>query len=387
MNNDRIIKCINCDTILNKDDNFCHNCGQSTTKGHEFLKDEKNLYKILKGSAYKQDGHTKLLAGTFVFSLIIFTILSVIRGNDIFKPYAYVKKQVISYIYGYNSSVINTNNQYKDKVINNDNDAVNIIKNDFDDQYWQCSNNIKVSTITYDLQKNLNIPSVSFCDMSLEEATKISKVINEMYDLFPTIKGALSNISITNAPNNEYIARFQPKYQFVNSNQNLNKVNKTQILLNSYYFLNDNYLNTPIEKVIKDKYVKDATWESTIAHEIGHYISFYTLLKQNNLENIFLENNDNEKIINTIITDYENNNHSNKIVNQALNNYNTKHQTNITIEEFTNKISNYANTKTSQNNKINTEETIAEAIHDYYLHKNNASPASLEIINIIKGLI
>ena len=64
------------------------------------------------------------------------------------------------------------------------------------------------------------------------------------------------------------------------------------------------------EKVIKDKYVKDATWESTISHEIGHYISFYTLLKQNKLENIFLENDLNKSTINIVITEYENNIHS-----------------------------------------------------------------------------
>ena len=141
-----------------------------------------------------------------------------------------------------------------------------------------------------------------------------------------------------------------------------------------------------LEKVIKDKYVKDATWESTISHEIGHYISFYTLLKQNKLENIFLENDLNKSTINTVITEYENNIHSNKIVNLALKNYNTKNQTNLTLNEFTNKISNYASTKTNQN-EINTEETIAEAIHDYYLHKNKASATSLEIVNIIKGLL
>ena len=64
-----------------------------------------------------------------------------------------------------------------------------------------------------------------------------------MYNLFPNISGALTNISITNASTNkEYIARFQPMFQFVNANEDItkyNKVNKTQILLNSYYFLNE----------------------------------------------------------------------------------------------------------------------------------------------------
>ena len=105
-----------------------------------------------------------------------------------------------------------------------------------------------------------------------------------MYNLFPNISGALTNISITNASTNkEYIARFQPMFQFVNANEDItkyNKVNKTQILLNSYYFLNEDIMNEPISSVVgSDWYVNDTTWESTIAHELGHYISNHLVIK------------------------------------------------------------------------------------------------------------
>ena len=45
MNDNRIWKCINCESVINQDDNFCHNCGHYTSKGHEFLKDENNCCK------------------------------------------------------------------------------------------------------------------------------------------------------------------------------------------------------------------------------------------------------------------------------------------------------------------------------------------------------
>ena len=51
--------------------------------------------------------------------------------------------------------------------------------------------------------------------------------------------------------------------------------------------------------------------------------------------------------------------------------------------EFAKTISEYASTKDKKGNII-TDETIAEAIHDYYLHKDNLTKASFEIINVIK---
>ena len=50
---------------------------------------------------------------------------------------------------------------------------------------------------------------------------------------------------------------------------------------------------------------------------------------------------------------------------------------------ITKNISKYANVK-NKNNDIIFDETIAEAIHDYYIHGNSAQKESLEIVKIIR---
>lgn len=382
------MKCTHCKCDnIESDDNFCWNCGFYTDKGYNFLKEEKNINMILKGEAYKTKDRTSTLFGLLLLAIISFAAMILIRGNDLFKPFIYLKKQATSYIYGYKTSIIKTDNKYYGETILNYNDAINKIKEDFSSQTWLCKKNIDIVRTENNIAEDYNIASISFCDMSYDETKKIEEVINKMYSLFPNISGALTNITITNAiDDSEYIARFQPMYQFVNINENLenfNKVNKTQILLNSYYFLNEEIINTPLEDITGEWYVKDATLESTIAHELGHYISFLILLKENNLENITLVTNNNYEKINNIIDEFNKGICSDNILNEALNNYNLKYHTNLDKIEFASTISKYASTTDTFGTLI-SDETIAEAIHDYYLHESNMSLSSNEIINIIK---
>jgi len=74
---------------------------------------------------------------------------------------------------------------------------------------------------------------------------------------------------------------------------------------------------------------------------------------------------------------------STRIVTEALNNYNSKYNTNLDINSFASTISNYASIKDKNNNLI-ADETIAEAIHDYYLHGNSMKFSSREIVNVIR---
>lgn len=208
-----------------------------------------------------------------------------------------------------------------------------------------------------------------------------------MYMLFPKIKNGLTNITITNAETaQEYIAYFQPLYQFVNINSNIdefNKINKTQILLNSYYFLNSEFTEKSIDNIVEQGwYVPDATLESTIAHELGHFISFKLLLKEHNLDNVTFVTSNNEEKINDIIDIFNKGTYSYAILTKSLDNYNAKYNLNLSLEEFTQTISKYASSK-KQNGEIIADEAIAEAIHDYYLHGNNMKNSSSEVINII----
>ncbi len=373
---------------IEKDDNFCYKCGHWTARGYSFLKDKENVNMIMNGETFKQTSRLSILGSLLALSFIIFTLMLIIRGNDLFKPFFYLKKQAFNYIYGYNTSLMKTDNKYNRKNINTYEDAINIIQKDINEQELYCFNEYDVSIIANKIEENYSIPSVSLCDISLEETQKIQNVIDRMYSLFPNIKGALTNINITNADTkSEYIARFQPMYQFVNINENINrynKVNKTQILLNSYYFLNEDIMNKPVESIVGENwYIKDTTWESTIAHELGHYISFLTLLKKNGMENIILVTSENSNKINNILNEFNSGLYSKTLVTEALNNYNNKYKTNLTLKEFASTISKYA-ASVDKNSNLIADETIAEAIHDYYLHGNNMKETSKEIVSVIK---
>ena len=385
------MKCLNqyCDAKdIEHDDNFCYKCGYWTAKGYSFIKDKDNINMIMNGEAAKKDDSFSLMIGIATTALITFTVMCIIRGNNLFKPFFYLKRQTDSYIYGYHTSIIKTNNIYYNKNINTLEDARELIKKDLNSQIWKCSQSIETIKYQNTLETTYSIPVINFCDIPYEEITKINNVLNQMYNLFPKMKGALTNISITNAnTNSEYIAFFQPMFQFVNPNKDIdlyNKVNKTQILLNSYYFLNEEIINHPITDIVGEEwYVNDATWESTIAHELGHYITFTIFLRENGLENITFVTKENENKINNILKQFDSGYFSTLLLAQALNNYNQKYHENLNLNEFALSISKYANTLDKNNNLV-ADETIAEAIHDYYLHKENCATSSLEIVKIIQ---
>ncbi len=385
------MKCLNQDCNaeeIEEDDNFCYKCGHWTARGYSFLKKPENVQGIINGSGAKKDDRFSTMIVLSSLTFIAFTLIGLFRGEDLFKPLYFVKRKLDNYVYGYNTAIIKTDNIYNKKNINNLKEANQIIKEDLDHQNFKCSHVLDTFRLETDIENAYSIPNVSFCDISYSEAEKIKNVIDKMYSLFPNMKGALTNISITNAKTkSEYIAYFQPMFQFVNPNENINsynKVNKTQILLNSYYFLNEEVMSNPLEKVVGENwYVKDATWESTISHELGHYITFVIFLRENGLENITLVTKDNENKINELLKIYESGEFSTNIVNQALKNYNNKYKSNLDLDTFASTISKYA--KVKNNNVLNADETIAEAIHDFYLHGNNCCKSSYEIVNIIKS--
>ena len=231
---------------IEKDDNFCYKCGHYTAKGYIYFSNSENQDMILNGEAIKKDNRLNSLLFIGVLGFVLFFAFTYISGNDIFRSFYYIRKRLESYVYDYNTAVIKTNNTYGKKEVSTIEDARNLIYEDLDKQNWKCSEFLNTFNLETDLELNHDIVKVSLCDVTYNETEKISNVINKMYELFPNMKGALTNISITNAKTKEeYVAYFQPMFQFVNQNEdinNYNKVNKTQILLNSYYFLNESIL-------------------------------------------------------------------------------------------------------------------------------------------------
>lgn len=388
------MKCLNplCDAdLIEENDNFCYKCGHPTTLGLAYLNKEENVSKITNGEIVKQDNKFKILIFIFVLFIITFLLFSALKGDKMFDSLFYLEKKINNYIYGYNTSIIKTDNTYNKIKVNNLFEAEKIIKEDFSNQTWKCQYDYNILKIQNEIENNYSILSVNLCDVSLDEVIKIREVIDKIYVLFPNIRGYLTNITVTNAKtNSEYIAYFNPMYQFVNPNLDINKynkVNKTQILLNSYYYLNDDKLNQKIENLnIENSYVKDATINSILAHEFGHYITFVSFLKYKNIDSITFVTKENEDNINNLIKEYESNNFINNLLNKSLIRYNNKYKYNLNMEEFASLISDYASLKNNKN-QLNTPEIIAEAIHDYYLHGDDANKTSLEIINTLKELL
>lgn len=352
---------------------FCYACGALSAHGYKYL--NKDNYNIK-----NENTKLKTLVILLSISILIFVPLSVIRGNNLYRPIAYLEKQVNYYKYGYNATLLKTNNTYEKININSFEDAKEQIYNDFDSQSYLCKNDIDIKRIEYELETKYDISSINFCDLSIDKVEKIKLVIEKIYELFPNIKGSLTNVTLTNSlSRGDYVAYFQPRYEFINSNQDINyynKVNKTQILLNSYYFLNDKE-----DEINLAKYVKDAYLESTIAHEMGHYITFKSLLKISNLDTIILVTNNNEEKINEVINSFDI--YCENILNLALLKYNNKYSDNLDLDSFALNISEYAGIK-DKDNKLIASESIAEAIHDYFLHGSNLKKESQEIIEVIK---
>ena len=373
------MKCIKCNSKLEKEDNFCYNCGHFTARG---LLGANNEYDKNKNIGYV-DKQNNAIFNIFILLfllIIIFSFIIFVRGYDILKPFVFIKKQAFNYKYGYNTSVIITNNIYNDVDVNNIDDALSYIEKDAVYQKWQCKNNYEVVKIEDLIASNYKIKNVNFCDISYSTAKNIFDVIDRFFVLFPNSYGKLTNISITNSKNkDDYVAYFQPIYQFVNNNNDINKynrVNKTQILLNSYYFLNDNV------KINKELYVKDSSKESLIAHELGHYLIFLVILDNYNIDNVTFVNKNNIQEIIKVIDDVNSSNTSKLILDEAVKLYNNKYSNNIDDYYLAGSISNYA--LDSIKNKI-YDEVIAEAVHDYYLHGNNMNKESSVIIEVLKS--
>ena len=110
--------CLNqyCDTDeIEKDDNFCYKCGHWTAKGYSFIRNKENVESILNGAAVKKEDNFSVMVSVASLAFISFFIISIIRGNDLYKPFFYLKRKGNGYIYGYNVSILNTSNTYNKK--------------------------------------------------------------------------------------------------------------------------------------------------------------------------------------------------------------------------------------------------------------------------------
>lgn len=280
-----------------------------------------------------------------------------------------------------------SDNIYKDATLSDRGDAVNLIVSDSDLQKEKCSDE-QIKKIERRLEVKHKIIAVNLCEMDVDFALELEKTIDKVFNDFPTIKGYLTNVTLTNPDENtSYIAAFTATQLFATSNtiDTYPHAYKMVMNLNTMYFLDPTYLEDTVrESSLSGYFPKGASRSSVVAHEFGHYVSFVSLLRSTFLDDTLLLTKDNYQRYLNLVNSWNRGDFSKKIINEAYNNYKKANpKTTMSEYEFRASISTYAVATDLEGNYI-YDETIAEAFHDNYLHANNAKPASKAIIKVLK---
>lgn len=367
------MKCHNCNSEVNLFDNYCFKCG-TLLKCIKEEKPQKN-YLLLMGISFS-------FCSLFIIGLFAFISYSTSNNPTIYfnDTLFATTKNSNSNLYNFYTTTINYDTKYNFVNIANKKDAIDLIQKESQIQKEKCGNDLVIEEEKKMMDK-YNITAINLCEMSMSDIKSIDNTLNQIFKMFPSAKGYMTNLTLMN-PNSEdnFIASFEPISKFANANLNISLfplVIKSSMLLNSNYYLdNDNFQEVVRSSEAAGWFVKNANKDSIIVHEMGHYLSFVALLKKYNIESlIYIKKEDLSKLM-ELNKELETENFSKDLVNTAYNNY-IKNNEFISLLEFQSAISQYSASGVY-------DETIAEAFHDYYLNGNNATKESLAIIKVLK---
>ena len=378
---------------------FCNKCGNQVESSAKFCKECGNQLIILQQNNVNQTKKNNIIfvilgIGLGLTSFVIIILAALFITNPSHNYYFNTNEskenentKEINNIqnkskYG---TVIVHDNIYPESNIKSLSDANSLIVEDSVRQKNNCPNEIKI--VENDLIKKYGITAVNLCEMDVEFAKELEKVFQKVYKEYPSVKGYITNITLANIPPSQsYIAAFMPCFKFATSNDSTSYpwVFKTQIILNTSYYLNTERLeNTVIASSKSGHFPKNTTVYSPVAHELGHYLSFLAMTKKYNFESVELINNENVDDLYMIYNDFLSGDYSKIIINEAYEKYKKDTNSNISLDTWRGTISNYALAK-DNNGEYIYDETIAESFHDVYLNGNNATPASKYIISVLK---
>ena len=324
--------------------------------------------------------------GAVVFGLLAFIILttfqdSVYLSDDTYKEETEEKEKKKSKT----KTVIVYDNKYTGMNISTKEDANKLIVKDSVDQKGACPKEIKA--IEDDIIKKYGITAVNLCEMETGFAKEVGNVFKIIYDTFPDAKGYLTNLTLVNAPiSSGYIAAFQPIFTFATSSTDSTYpwVLKTQIYLNTSYFLNKDRLKSSVESgSASGHFPPNATIYSPVAHEMGHYLSFLAMMNNYKVDSILIIEDEDTDVLYKLIEDFGKGTFSLTMINEAYNNYKKEVGTTLGLDDWRATISSYAVAKDNSGNYI-YDETIAEAFHDVYLNGDKAAPASKYVVAVLK---
>ena len=324
-----------------------------------------------------------------IVTIIIFVII-ILNKNNI----TYVDdppKEIITDVdtpperKGKYSTIIVTDNFYEGVSIKNKKDINKLIIEDSVKQKKYCPE--EILEIENTIIKKFDITAVNLCELSTDFSKELVNVLQVIYDEYPEIRGNLTNLTLINTSINEsYIAAFAMYYNFATADTTSTYPwgIKTQIFLNTKYFLNESYLDSSVEAgSASGHFTPNATKYSVVAHEFGHYLSYMALLKSKNIESTLLVNEKNLDLVYEIMANYSQGKYSLDMIEEAYRRYVRDTGDIIGIDEWRGTISNYALAK-DDSGKYIYDETIAESFADVYANGSNATAASRYVVEVLK---
>lgn len=382
--------CNKCGDVIEKDEKYCNKCGN-------YLGNINNQNYEPNSGIYQTSDNKKAVLigigiGTFLLFIVIFCsfILKNLKGNYYFNKNSYENNEkssttIESKKSGKYSTVIIYDNTYSGVKISKDTDALNLIIEDSVSQKKNCPTEIK--KIEDDIISKYGITAVNLCELDLGFARELENVFKKIYNEYPSVRGYITNLTLVNASLSEgYIAAFMPIFNFATSSSSSTYpwVIKTQILLNTSYFLNLERLESSvIAGSTSGHFPKNATIYSPVAHELGHYLSFLAMMRSYKLNSILLVDNNNINTFYNLYSDFGTGKYSLSMIEQAYQKYKSDTNTNLSLDEWRGTISKYALAKNNSGEYI-YDETIAESFHDVYLNGKNAKDASKYVVNVLK---
>ena len=372
--------------VFTEDVSFCPYCGY-------FLRDSQ---------VYEQNVLPKEQKNSHIiiyFMVIILSAVALFLTYALSKEYFFIDEQtnsdVLNEKYETKNNVVAEpgvttivyNNKYYNQSLKSLNDVYSLIEKDSLKQKNSCAT--AIVNIEKEIISNYGVKAVNLCEMSVSFAYEIRDLIGFIYNNYPNVRYYLTNITLANVnEESSYIAAFMPIFVFATSPtiNNYPMGVKTQIVLNSSYFLNESKFNNTVKYGSNTHfYPKNATKTSTVAHELGHYLSYVALMKYYNVSNLTYVKASDSNILYKVYDDFNEGNFSYLLIQKAYNKYLEQYGY-IDFDSFRGSISNYAITKDS-NGKYIYDETIAEAFHDYYLNGRNAAIASILIVEALESYL
>ena len=372
--------------VFTEDVSFCPYCGY-------FLRDSQ---------VYEQNVLPKEQKNSHIiiyFMVIILSAVALFLTYALSKEYFFIDEQtnndVLNEKYETKNNVVAEpgvttivyNNKYYNQSLKSLNDVYSLIEKDSLKQKNSCAT--AIVNIEKEIISNYGVKAVNLCEMSVSFAYEIRDLIGFIYNNYPNVRCYLTNITLANVTEeSSYIAAFMPIFVFATSPtiNNYPMGVKTQIVLNSSYFLNESKFNNTVKYGSNTHfYPKNATKTSTVAHELGHYLSYVALMKYYKVSNLTYVKASDSNILYKVYDDFNEGNFSYLLIQKAYNKYLEQYGY-IDFDSFRGSISNYAITKDS-NGKYIYDETIAEAFHDYYLNGRNAAIASILIVEALESYL